>query len=176
MRDAGGELAERGELLRLHEPVLRGPQIFERARQFAGARLHLVEQADILDGDTGLVGERLDELDLPRREVPHFGSRQREHADRRAFPQDRNAQDGPVAAELLELRCPVFRVGEHVRNMDGSRFEGHPSGDAVATGHEGVGFGENRGLRQIAVVGRPAVEVAVAFEDDARVRVAQLGR
>ena len=116
------------------------------------------------------------ELDLPRREVPHFGSRQREHADRRAFPQDRNAQDGPVAAELLELRCPVFRVGEHVRNMDGARFEGHPSGDAVATGHQGVGFGENRGLRQIAVVGRPSVEVAVAFEDDARVRVAQLGR
>ena len=60
VRDAGGKLAERGELLRLHEPVLRGPQIFERARQFAGARLHLVEQADILDGDTGLVGERLE--------------------------------------------------------------------------------------------------------------------
>ena len=27
-------------------------------------RLHFVEQADILDGDAGLIGEGLDELDL----------------------------------------------------------------------------------------------------------------
>ena len=37
MRDAGCELTERGELLSLHQTILRGPQIFQRFRQFAGA-------------------------------------------------------------------------------------------------------------------------------------------
>ena len=38
--DAGGELAERGELFRLHQPVLRLAQIVERGGEFARARLH----------------------------------------------------------------------------------------------------------------------------------------
>src|SRR5262249_28362005 len=33
--DPGGQLAERGKLLRLDEAVLRGPQILQRLRQFA---------------------------------------------------------------------------------------------------------------------------------------------
>ena len=33
--------------------------------ELGGARLHLVEQPHILDGDHRLVGEGLDELDLP---------------------------------------------------------------------------------------------------------------
>ena len=32
--DAGGQLAERGELLGLHQTVLRGAQILQRLRQF----------------------------------------------------------------------------------------------------------------------------------------------
>ena len=59
VRDAGGELAERGELLRLHEAVLRGPQILERARQLLGPCLHLLEQPHVLDRDHRLVGEGL---------------------------------------------------------------------------------------------------------------------
>ena len=33
VRDAGGELAERGELFGLHQAILRGAQFFERLRQ-----------------------------------------------------------------------------------------------------------------------------------------------
>ena len=41
--------------------------LFQRLGQFAGARLHLLEQPRVLDGDDGLVGEGFDQLDLPRR-------------------------------------------------------------------------------------------------------------
>ena len=64
MRDAGGELTERGELLRLHQTILRGAQVFQRVCQFARARLHALEQAHVLDGDHCLVGEGRDQLDL----------------------------------------------------------------------------------------------------------------
>ena len=41
--------AERGELLRLDQPVLRLAQVVERSGEFARARLNLVEQAHVLD-------------------------------------------------------------------------------------------------------------------------------
>ena len=64
--DAGGELAERGELLRLDQPVLRLAQVVERGGELPRARLHLVEQARVLDRDHRLVGEGLNDLDLAR--------------------------------------------------------------------------------------------------------------
>ena len=64
MGDAGGELAERGELLRLDQAVLRLAQVVERGGELLRARLHLVEQAHVLDRDDRLIGEGLDDLDL----------------------------------------------------------------------------------------------------------------
>ena len=67
--DAGGELAERGELFRLDQPVLRLAQVVERGGELARARLHLVEQAHVFDRDDRLVGESLHDFDLARGEV-----------------------------------------------------------------------------------------------------------
>src|SRR5262245_4083673 len=39
-------------------------QLFNRACEFARARLHFVEQPRVLDRDDGLVGERFGQLDL----------------------------------------------------------------------------------------------------------------
>ena len=44
--------------------------LLERDPQLAVARLQLGEQADVLDGDHGLVGEGLQQLDLPVGEGP----------------------------------------------------------------------------------------------------------
>jgi len=52
-------LAKRGELLGLHQPVLRGAQLFQRFPQFAGAGLHVFKQSHVLDGDRRLIGEGL---------------------------------------------------------------------------------------------------------------------
>src|SRR3954469_10399071 len=54
VRDAGGELAERGELLRLDEAVLRSLQLGERLGQLLRARLDVLEQLRILDREDGL--------------------------------------------------------------------------------------------------------------------------
>ena len=98
MRDAGGQLAKRGELLRLHQAVLRGPQILQRFRQFARARFRTFKQPRILDRDHSLVGEGGHQLDLLVGERSYVCPRQGEHADRDAFPQHRNRQHRPKAA------------------------------------------------------------------------------
>ncbi len=58
--DAGGELAERGQLFGLHQAILRGAEVFERLRQApsCGACTSF-EQPDIRDRDHRLVGEGL---------------------------------------------------------------------------------------------------------------------
>ena len=66
-----------------------------------GARLHLVEQSHVFDRNHGLVGETGNKIDLAVGERPDLLPRQDEHADRRAFAQQRNAQHGAVIAEAL---------------------------------------------------------------------------
>ena len=46
MRDAGGQLAERGKLLRLDEAVLRGPQILQRGFHVLNKRAFSIATAD----------------------------------------------------------------------------------------------------------------------------------
>ena len=59
MRNPRGELAERGELLGLHQTVLRGAEVVEGLREVPGALLHFLEQLDIRNGDDSLVGKGL---------------------------------------------------------------------------------------------------------------------
>ena len=72
--------------------------LLQRFAQLARARLHLVEQAHVLDRDHRLVGEGGDELDLPVGEWANLVTRQYDHADRAAFAQERNAENGPIIA------------------------------------------------------------------------------
>src|SRR5450755_3707969 len=53
----GCQLAERGELLGLHQAILRGPQVLQRLRQFTRAGLNTLEQPHILYRDDRLIGE-----------------------------------------------------------------------------------------------------------------------
>src|SRR5450759_75268 len=85
VRDAGGQLTERGELLRLDQAVLRSPQVLQRLRQFAGAGLNTLEQPYVFDSDRRLVGERRYQLDLLVGEGTHLLARQSQDADRNAL-------------------------------------------------------------------------------------------
>ena len=66
--------------------------LLQRLAQLARARLHLVEQPRVLDRDHRLVGEGRDQLDLFLGEGTHLLAPQDDHADRRAFPHERNSQ------------------------------------------------------------------------------------
>ena len=60
----------------------QGLELFDRARQFSRALLQLLEQADVLDGDHGLVGEGLEQRDLALREELRLGAAKVDHANR----------------------------------------------------------------------------------------------
>ena len=118
VRDAGGQLAERGELLGLDQAVLRGPQVLQRLRQFAGAGLDAFEQPHVLDRDRRLVGEGRDQLDLLVGEWPYLCARQGQNADRHALAQHRNAKDRAEVAQHLRLAQSVFRISLNVGNVN----------------------------------------------------------
>ena len=86
VRDAGGELAERGELFRLDQPVLRLAQVVERGREFARARLDLVEHARVLDRDRRLVGEALQQRLFLQGKWPGRRARDENRADAAISP------------------------------------------------------------------------------------------
>src|SRR5262249_58437282 len=57
VRDARGELSERGKLFCLHQPILGGAKILKRFCQLACAGLDILEQAYILDCNDRLVSK-----------------------------------------------------------------------------------------------------------------------
>ena len=68
-----------------------------------GARLYFVEQTDILDRNYRLVGECLDQLDLPVGERLWRAAHQKDDADWRTFAHQRNAERRPVAYYFLSV-------------------------------------------------------------------------
>ena len=103
--------------------------LLERLGQLAGARLHLVEQPHVLDRDHRLVGEGGDQLDLLFGEWADAGSLQDDYADRRSFPQQRDAQHGAKTSDPLSCDESVFRIRQHVGNVDSLALEQRPSED-----------------------------------------------
>src|SRR5262249_33817174 len=96
--------------------------LLERDAQLGVARLQLGEQADVLDGNDGLVGERLDELDLLVAERLDVASPQSERADRLSVAQHRDREDR-AESELAPQRARVFRIFADVGDLDDSAIE-----------------------------------------------------
>ena len=94
------------------------------ARKIVGALAQLVEQARVLDGDDGLRGEVLDQLDLLVGEGPHFLAIDRDRADQLVVLEHRHIQQSPESSEIdgghedrlaLDIGC----LGSDVGDMDG---------------------------------------------------------
>ena len=106
MGDAGGQLAERGKFLGLHQAILRGAQVFQGFRQFAGTRLDVFEQPRILNRQCRLGRESLDNVDDILRE----GSR---------CPSADNKQPDDVLAAQERRRQPRAEPGAQDDVVDG---------------------------------------------------------
>ena len=173
--DARGELAERGELLGLNQPILRLAQIVERGGELARARLHLVEQPHVLDRDDGLVGEGLDDLNLAIGEMARLLAREHQRALDAAFSEQRHAQQGACGVTMGIHRHDEIRVLETVGNSFHLARREHPAGHRSPPRRRRM-LGEISGeSRVVAFAGAAAVakDVAVANADDAAVRAAE---
>ena len=81
--------------------------VLERLRQLARARLHLLEQPRVLDGDHGLVGEGLKQGDLSLSEELSLGAAKIDRADRDTFSHQRHAESVREHPASARARCPA---------------------------------------------------------------------
>jgi hypothetical protein len=79
-----------------------------------------------------LVGESVDELSLLVGEWPRLRTPQDDHAKRCPFAQQRNAQPGPVAGNLLGVAADVIRIGQDIGNVHGAALRHDSSGEGPA--------------------------------------------
>jgi hypothetical protein len=125
-----------------------------------------VEQPCILDCDNRLVGESLEQGNLPLREKLNLGAAELNRADRDAFSHQGDTEDRPntfpprVFAALWKLLRLCLQVGD----MDGAFVQHRSAIDRAANKWEGEFAGEPV-VRDRAVVGDEAELVAVYAED-----------
>ena len=94
-----------------------------------------VELPHVLDGNHGLVGEGLEQLDLRVAERDRFEPCDVDGADRRVAPQHRDRQDGAVADRAGSLRIVrVLRAALGVCDRDHATLPDDLGRDALAPG------------------------------------------
>jgi hypothetical protein len=79
----------------------------------------LVEQPRVLDGDDGLIGEGLEQGDLPFGEEPRLGASQRDRANHDTFAHQRHGKHCAEAEAPCEFAAfgKFVRLSMHVSNM-----------------------------------------------------------
>jgi hypothetical protein len=98
--------------------------------------LNLVEEPHVLDRNHCLVGEGGCELDLFLGEGSYLRTLQDKHTDRERFAQQRNGQHAVCSGHFLDVAASIFRIGQHVRNLDGPPFQHCSPKHRPAVGHD----------------------------------------
>src|SRR6516225_4481309 len=109
--------------------------------------LRLGEQAHILDGDNGLVGEGLEQGNLPLSEEASLGAPENDRADRDTLSHQRNAQYRAEARApcVLGALGKLVRRGLHVGDLDRPPLEYRSTSDRPADQRKTeLGHGPNR--------------------------------
>ena len=113
------------------EDLAGGRFPLEGLDQIAVASLQLFEEACVLDGDDGLIGECLEESDLLVRERPHLAAPDADGAKGLTFPKQ---WDGEHASE--SQRSPdgirVFQIERRIFDVDDTPLKDGASGRAGA--------------------------------------------
>ena len=140
----------------------------------------LGEQPHVLDGDDGLVGEGLNQLDLRLGEGLHPPATAADRPDRHAVADDRNPQVGSIGRRLLQhLQRPriVVGIGPHVLDVHRPAVDEGAANDEVAGRRAREQAPVRRRLGGRHVAHRDEVEEAVIDpRHRAELRVAQAGR
>ena len=92
--------------------------------ELAALVLNFIEQADILDGDAGLVRERGCQFDLLFRKRPHRKPHQHDDAYWISFAQDGHTHDRAKTDHPLHVQQGIVWISQHIRNLNRLAF-GH---------------------------------------------------
>src|SRR5262249_12356592 len=101
--------------------------LVERRGQLPVARLQLLEQPHVLDGDDSLVGEGTEQGDLAVGEPSGFYPPNTDHAERDTISKHRDSEATPKADRTANLML-VFGVEFNVGYVDFSALEDRPAG------------------------------------------------
>src|SRR5262249_38103344 len=91
--------------------------------QLAVARLELAEQPHVLDGDDGLIGEGLQQVDLVFGKWPGLRTRYRDDTDWIAFPQHGHEETAPPADGADQPLMLVLEIGLDIRDVNDGALE-----------------------------------------------------
>src|SRR5262245_27792709 len=109
-----------------------GGLVLERLLQLGRARLHLLEQSRILDGDDGLVGKGLEQGDLFGGKVALLLALQREYADLLTLAPKRGGEESSEADQMLLSAARVLGIGQNIRYLHRLALERRTAGDGTA--------------------------------------------
>ena len=99
------------------------------------------EQPGVLDGDDGLVGERLQQGDLAVGERPDLVSVDQDHAEQLVRPEHGDREQGRKRSHLPRA-VGVLGVGSGIVDVDGAPLEGGARRGAAASGRDGIPLDE----------------------------------
>src|SRR3990172_3784784 len=107
------------------QDVAGGGLLLQRLGQVVVATFQLPEQPHVLDGDDGLIGKGLEQLELLVRERPDLRPEQENRPDWRTLAEQGGGDDGAVPQPALELAPNgelAFGLGSQVVDVDGAAF------------------------------------------------------
>src|SRR5262249_4287510 len=100
--------------------VRQGSQLVHRAREVSGSRPQFTEKPCVLDGNHGLVGKGLEQLDLDWRKWTSFSACDGDGSDRLPVTQQWRGEYGSPSAGTGQVSQPLVQGGIRfgVRNVD----------------------------------------------------------
>jgi len=116
-----------------------GGLLVERLAQVCRSLAELGQQPRIFDGDDGLIGEVLHQLDLFVGEQLDSDSPNRDDANDRVFPHHRYGEDGPMHLLIVAMIVspPILGILQNIVNMDNATLQ---RGSAWSFDPDGLDF------------------------------------
>src|SRR5262249_55213521 len=142
-------------------------EVCDSFRKLARSRLHLLEQARVFNGDHGLVGEGIDELDLAFGEWAHFGAPNEDHPNCVACVDQGHGERSANTAQL-KRSFPALGIfipfGQHVRDLYRSPVDDSTRSNGSALKRQRV-FPDRSRERNFPMMGDKSQKIAIYLED-----------
>src|SRR5262249_38970225 len=141
--------------------LTRGSLLLKASPEFTVSRLHLLEQARVLDGNDGLVGKGLQQFDVPGGKGTGFRSGDNDRANGRIIAEHRHRKVTSPATSGCEFPREQ-RISQHVLDLCYGAAKDGATGDLIRLRWPRIhSVQDSKHLSWIVVVGGKVHEFAV---------------